>query len=216
MENIFIFRHGQSYFNQLKKYTGNLDAPLTINGVKQARHAALNFSYNIDVMYSSSLSRSVETALVFARTYLKSSHRIPLIIYESSKNKHTNLLHVLPIIIDKRLNERNYGVVQGLSSLDVLDDYGKKLVYDWKNTLHAAPDEAERLFDVKNRIDCFVNDVVYSEENVNKNIAIFSHQNIIKMLDYTLVNPNMVCNGIDNCSYKHYTIDEQRSVQIRN
>lgn len=63
MTTILIVRHGFSESNKLKTFTGHIDAPLSDVGVEQAR-LTCNYiaeNYAVDKVYSSDLSRAVNT-----------------------------------------------------------------------------------------------------------------------------------------------------------
>ena len=62
MALLTIIRHGQSTYNQANLFTGNINAPLTDLGRKEAKNAGkklLNFTYNI--AYTSTLVRAQES-----------------------------------------------------------------------------------------------------------------------------------------------------------
>lgn len=63
MVRLILVRHGESEYNVLKKFSGQLDVPLTELGRKQAEITAKYIlqTKKIDVIYSSDLSRAVDT-----------------------------------------------------------------------------------------------------------------------------------------------------------
>ena len=93
MTRIIILRHGQSIANLLEQGSGQLDVPLTEKGRSQAESAAeyLVANEKIDRIYSSDLSRAVDTAAPLSKRL------------------------GLPIVTDKRLREIYTGKFQGLS-----------------------------------------------------------------------------------------------------
>lgn len=97
---IYFMRHGQTDFNKENKWMGLLDIPLNENGISQA-HSSISFikSLNIDSIYCSELKRAVQTSTIIA-----------------------NKLN-LPLLIDKRLNERSLGDLEGkIKNPDLLKD----------------------------------------------------------------------------------------------
>ena len=59
---VYVIRHGESENNRLKKWTGWFDAPLTEKGYDDALYVKeFLSSVKIDKVYSSDLSRSIET-----------------------------------------------------------------------------------------------------------------------------------------------------------
>jgi len=105
MSTIYLFRHGQSEFNLKKIFTGWLDAKLTPLGIEQAKTLGkLLKNKQIDLAYSSSLSRALDTlheVLVF----------------------HPNCQEIL---IDDRIIERSYGDLAGHSHEEVIKKYGQE------------------------------------------------------------------------------------------
>jgi len=62
MSTIYLFRHGQSEFNLSKTFTGWIDAKLTPLGIEQAKALGeMLKDKTIDLAYSSSLSRAIDT-----------------------------------------------------------------------------------------------------------------------------------------------------------
>ena len=65
MSNLILMRHGQSIWNLQNRFTGGIDVPLTRKGILQAKKAGQELKkigVHIDIVYSSKLSRSIETA----------------------------------------------------------------------------------------------------------------------------------------------------------
>lgn len=68
MTTLYLIRHGESVSNVNKTFTGQLDAPLTEMGHKQAGCIASYFlGKHIDRIYASDLSRAYETALPLSK-----------------------------------------------------------------------------------------------------------------------------------------------------
>lgn len=63
MVKIIFLRHGYSQFNKTKQFTGQLDIPLEPEGYEQARDACRYIfnTYKVDKIYSSDLSRAIDT-----------------------------------------------------------------------------------------------------------------------------------------------------------
>ena len=58
--NIFFIRHGETYWNKLKKYQGHTDIPLSEDGIKQV--SSWHTPENIEHWFVSPLTRAVQTA----------------------------------------------------------------------------------------------------------------------------------------------------------
>ncbi len=69
MTTILIARHGQSDWNQKKRWQGHADRPLTDKGREQAQALADRLAHiELDAVYSSDLQRARDTAAVVAES----------------------------------------------------------------------------------------------------------------------------------------------------
>ncbi|MBQ4528857.1 MAG: histidine phosphatase family protein [Clostridia bacterium] len=64
MVKIIFLRHGYSQYNKTKQFSGHIDIPLEPEGYEQAADSSrfILKNYDVDAIYSSDLSRAVETA----------------------------------------------------------------------------------------------------------------------------------------------------------
>ena len=186
---IYIFRHGQSYFNRNEKFTGWLNPRLTALGKKQARIIARKLrSKKFEVAVCTRLRRSRETL----KEVLK--------FHPECKK----------IIVDDRMIERNYGKLNGTSHEDFIRKIGKQLydlevygdlitVLDEKNrrkierflgdeeynAIHRGfdvrPPGGESFADVEKRVDLFVKDLIKMMKREKVSVAISAHGNSIRL-----------------------------------
>jgi broad specificity phosphatase PhoE len=93
MRDFLFLRHGATDWNHTGRIQGQIqNVPLNEAGIKQSENAALLLSSEpLDLIVSSTLDRAAATARIIA-------------------NKIG-----LPIVMDKRLVERNWGVAEGLT-----------------------------------------------------------------------------------------------------
>ncbi len=184
---IYIFRHGESTFNKKKKFTGWIDADLTDKGVEDAKKVALKLKdKNIDVAFHSSLKRSIKTL----NEVLK---------YHNNVKK----------ILDNRIIERNYGVLQGKSHASFLKseglkdynllvkkkslpelkgfekkDYIKRLgeakLHLVRRSYSIPPSEGESIRDVEKRVLSFIKDLLFFIRKEKVDVAISAHGNSMR------------------------------------
>lgn len=87
---LYVVRHGQTGFNEVKRTMGKMDIPLNSKGIKQAEElSSLLEDVNLDFIISSPLIRAKETAIII------------------NKNKN------LEIVTDDRISERGLGLLEG-------------------------------------------------------------------------------------------------------
>ena len=102
---IYLFRHGQTYFNRDHKFTGWKDSKLTSKGIKDAKKVAHKLkNKEIDIAYKTRLSRSKDTLKEVLKFHPKCK----------------------TIIVDDRMIERCYGTFQGLNHTTIIKKYGKE------------------------------------------------------------------------------------------
>lgn len=72
MTDIFLVRHGESTWNAVRRWQGQLDPPLTERGVAQARHAASTLAglASFELVVTSQLTRARRTGELLAETAL--------------------------------------------------------------------------------------------------------------------------------------------------
>jgi 2,3-bisphosphoglycerate-dependent phosphoglycerate mutase len=118
---LVIIRHGKTEHNKLKLFTGWEDAPLAPEGIDEARAAGRLLKlhgFEFDVVYTSWLSRAIETAWY--------------VLDEMDELW-------LPLIKTWRLNERMYGVLTGLSKTMVKQRHGDDQFLAWRRGYDTPP-----------------------------------------------------------------------------
>jgi len=101
MTRLYIVRHGETYFEPADRMKGQLDIPLNLRGCRQAAALAEYFrGARVSAVYSATLARARQTAQPIAEA--------------------TGCL-VLPTPL---LNERHWGIWQGLTSAEVKRERG--------------------------------------------------------------------------------------------
>lgn len=103
---IYIFRHGQTYYNKKGIFTGWKDSKLTPLGIKQAKIIAKKLkNKKIDVAFQTDLSRSKDTLKEVLKYHPECKE----------------------IITANRMIERSYGDLEGISHESFIKRVGKKL-----------------------------------------------------------------------------------------
>jgi 2,3-bisphosphoglycerate-dependent phosphoglycerate mutase len=97
---LIVVRHGESLWNEENRFTGWADVPLTSRGAEQAVSAAelilAEPSFQADLVYTSQLSRSCDTADIILQRLCEAGQP------------------AVPCLRRWRLNERHYGALTGL------------------------------------------------------------------------------------------------------
>ena len=158
--NIYVFRHGQTYFNRDKIFTGWKETRLTPLGIRQAKSVSKKLKdKKIDVSFNNGLFRSKQTL-----SYILKYHP------ECKK-----------VIIDRRMIERSYGSLSGKKHEDTIKKYGLEQFNKWHRGFNDRPPGGESLSDVEIRVGKFIK---FLENYVKKNkvnVAISASGNSIRL-----------------------------------
>ncbi len=118
---LILLRHGNSEWNQKNLFTGWVDVPLSEVGVGEAKRAGeLLASSGLlpDVLYTSRLSRAIQTA------------NLALEVADRSW---------IDVKRSWRLNERHYGALQGKDKAQTLAEYGPEQFQIWRRSFDVPP-----------------------------------------------------------------------------
>lgn len=180
MSKLIIGRHTETIFNKKNVFSGCLDIPLSNKGIDQALNM-VNFisDEEIDIVFVSNLLRAKETAALLMQAYYEIKKDKYPVFMDSLTVTSTNYI---PILSDKRIDERSYGILEGLSKKQVEKQYGKQKLFHWRRSWADAPKNGESLCDVYNRVLQFLNDSVFPILNNNKNILVICHQNSMRAI----------------------------------
>ncbi len=160
MAKLILLRHLESQWNKENRFTGWTDVPLSEEGIKSAKEVAKKLKgIRIDKVYTSPLSRNRET--------------VSLILGNLGKKD-------LPVIIDKALDERNYGKLQGLNKDEIKKQYGEEQVRLWRRSWDEAPQEGESLKDVFERVVPFCKRYIEKDLKGGKNILVVASHNSLR------------------------------------
>jgi 2,3-bisphosphoglycerate-dependent phosphoglycerate mutase len=116
MFKLVLIRHGQSVWNLENRFTGWTDVDLTDTGREEARHSGRLLregDYTFDIAYTSLLKRAIRTLWI--------------VLDEMD-------LMWIPVIRNWRLNEKHYGVLQGLNKAETAEQHGDEQVHIWRRS----------------------------------------------------------------------------------
>ena len=180
MSNLILVRHGQSVWNQERRFTGWMDVELTEKGRSEAKLAGqlikeLNIEFH--AYFTSCLKRAEESLKIILDVLGK-------------KN--------IKIIKNEALNERHYGNLTSLNKDETIKKYGDKQVNIWRRSFDVIPPAMESNHPYKNKIksnitseslkDTFKRVLPYYEKKIEplilskKNILIVFHGNSCRAL----------------------------------
>lgn len=143
-------RHGETDFNKENRYAGSIDVPLNEKGRNDASQGAKHIrSVTFDVTLASPLKRAIETATLLT---------------EGS----------IPIIPCPYARERNYGILQGLTSADVEEIRPPIHFIKRGGDYHSLdPPHAETFEELRDRATALYNHII--DKYMGKRILVVSH-----------------------------------------
>lgn len=121
MKKVVLIRHGESVWNKENRFTGWTDVDLTENGVQEAVKAGKLLKekgFRFEKAYTSFLKRANKTL----NTILDQMD-----------------LDWIPVEKSWRLNEKHYGMLQGLNKAETAEKYGDEQVLVWRRSYDVPP-----------------------------------------------------------------------------
>lgn len=156
---IYLFRHGESFYNKAKEFTGWKDSKLTEEGIKNAKKIAKKLkNKKIGAAFHTRLSRSKETL----KEVLKDHPECRIMIK------------------DDRMIERSYGKLQGKKHSTIIKEYGREQFELWHRSYEVAPPGGESIKIVEKRVLSFIADLKKFIKKNKVNAAICAHGNSMR------------------------------------
>ena len=157
--HIYIFRHGQSYFNRDGIFTGWKDSKLTPLCKKQAKKIAIKLkNKKFQIAFQTRLSRSKDT-LNFVLKYHPECRKI---------------------VTDDRMIERSYGNLSGKYHKTIIKKYGKEKYDMWHRGYDKKIPNGESIKMVEKRVKKFIEYLLKTMRKEKVNVAISAHGNSMR------------------------------------
>ena len=141
--NIYVVRHGETDYNLEGRFQGRKDIDLNENGINQVKLIKEEISQiDFDIVFVSPLKRAIHTL---------------------------EILEQRRYIIDKRIIERSFGLLEG-----------KKSIRDYEQNVEKY--KIEPLNQVKNRVFNFLDEILKKYSKMN-NILIITHEAVAQNIN---------------------------------
>ncbi len=157
--NLYLIRHGTTYDNEKKCFSGWKNEGLSAYGIQQAEQLAAFFRHRIRKpfgLYCSDLKRTTHTAEIIG-----SGHRVEP---EAS-----------PL-----LRELNFGKWEGLTWEQISTSYPEELQYWLKDPFGHSPPEGESLEEMGMRVELFLNKRL-KPALLEKDVLLVTHGGTIRL-----------------------------------
>ena len=180
MSKLVLVRHGESQWNQKQVFTGWADVSLTSRGVEEVQELAQELqNIQFDIMFTSRLERARMTLLMIASKQERTA------VFIHKKKEYDAIFddrENVPVFSDRSLNERHYGLLQGMKKHHARDKFGQAQVHQWRRSYDVRPTKGESLHDVYERVVPYFQDKIIPELRNEKNILISAHGNSLRAL----------------------------------
>ncbi len=201
MSLLILLRHGQSTYNQEGKFTGTTDVPLTLLGEQQAADAGKILSiFPITKVFVSQRKRAIDTYSILAKTAK---------------------LDLVPVV-DHRLNEQDFGDLEGRKKEELEAIFGEEKVLEWRRAFHAHPPKGERFMAVQARLTQFFNECLAESIRNGEVILLVAHGNSLRALAVHLLDlklseiPNFELPNAKPLVLQYHNITKEYSIITRN
>ena len=173
---LYIMRHGETSWNAVNRILGVTDIPLNEKGRAQALQAAERMKdIDIDVIYTSQLSRAMETGLAVA-----------------AMQKNCKVSH------ESCLNEHDFGEFEGQDRRS--EEYQRE-----KRKCFKRYPGGESFLDVAARVYPFIKGLISDPQLKDKSVLIVSHGGICRIITSffrDMENEEFVTFSMPNCGYE--------------
>ncbi len=157
--HIYIFRHGETYYNRSRKFTGRLNSRLTPKGINQSNVIAEKLrKKTFQIAFKTNLSRSSDSLKIVLKYHL-----------ECKK-----------VIVDDRMIERSYGKLEGKFHKIIIKKFGKKQFDIWHRSYDIPPPGGESIKMVEKRVLSFIKDLIVLMKKESVNVVISAHGNSMR------------------------------------
>lgn len=147
MTQLILIRHGETLWNEQKKYQGHADIGLSSKGKKNIQALLHRVkTVGIDCIYTSSLRRARQSAKIISKK-----------------------LGIKPYI-DPRLNELNFGSWEGKTAEQLIYQKDKNFL-SWANGKWKAPQGGESIYSLRRRVREFLKDCL--KKHKGKKLRLF-------------------------------------------
>ena len=179
MAKLILLRHYKSQWNLENRFTGWVDVPLLKKRNKKDIETSKKVAKSgFDAVYTSPLIRNLHTVL----EVFKYCPKYPIFRHfegnvkrlEDFKELNQNYI---PVYVSKALNERHYGMLQGLNKKETIEKYGKELVHEWRRGFNQKPPGGETLKEVCRRAFPFFKRYIEKDLKNGKDVLVVASHN---------------------------------------
>src|SRR4030042_2787950 len=154
---VYLIRHGETFWNREQRLQGQLDSPLTEEGIRQATVLAIKLAdIRFDAVYASDLERARHTAhIIISRT------------------------NNISVTYDDRIRERHFGSFQGLTWEEIYAKYPDDAARELSgNAMNKVPG-GESKHQLLDRVIAFFNEITI--RHPAQKVLVVSHGGVLNV-----------------------------------
>lgn len=156
---LLLVRHAETDWNLAHRYQSYSDVPLNQNGIQQAQSLAKRLSKEkIDVVYSSDLSRALETAKWIANEYEP----------------------VLAVQCNPRWCELSFGKWEGLNNEELQAQWQTEVNVWYEDPVNVFPPGGETMLQMSGRVQSALDEL--KNKHTDETVLVVSHGGTIQIL----------------------------------
>lgn len=192
---IYLIRHGETYWNEKRLLQGSTDIELNDYGRELARITSEAMKdVPFEIIYSSPLVRARDTAEIMRRD------------------------RQIPIVVDERLREMNFGVLEGEYLPDMEKDHTSQLYYLNREPDKYIPENGESFQQVTERAREFIEQVLVPAKEKYDTVLIAAHGALIRCflrcIEQREIKDFWKCAPHRNCAVTLVEMDAQGGLRI--
>lgn len=157
--NLLLTRHGETDWNLIRRYQGQSDVPLNQTGIRQAEQLAKRLaSEKIDAIYSSDLSRAVDTAKIIQN--LQGTTKV--------------------VTTDARWRELSFGKWEGLNHEEIQAQWHDEATVWYADMVNLSPPGGESLLQLADRVQSALEEL--KSKHKDQTVLVVTHSGAIQSL----------------------------------
>ncbi|MGH2638428.1 MAG: histidine phosphatase family protein, partial [Rhabdochlamydiaceae bacterium] len=183
MGTLILLRHGASVWNDKNLFTGWVDIPLSSKGVQESLKAGEVISkIPIDFIFTSTLIRAQMTVLLAMLNH----PRVPFILHPGEEwamiHSEETQKEMVPVCCAWQLNERMYGMLQGMNKDEARKKFGADQVQKWRRSFDEPPPGGESLKVTSERTIPYFKEEIVPFLEKGSNVLISAHGNSLRSI----------------------------------
>lgn len=190
MTKLILVRHGETVWNQERRYQGQQDSALSALGIQQAHKTGEHLAKTeVSAIYTSDLARASITA-------------------QSIADHHEGL----SLKLDPRLREMSFGVWEGLTRDEIREKYPDQFYSRYQDSLRTKIPGGELPPEVVERFNEFLEECLLKHEN--ETIVVVSHGGTLRLAIAHLLHiplEKSYCLRLNNAGISELVFNRQES-----